>query len=232
LRDKAGDLYGTTQFGGDHGAGTIFELQLSNGNYAYRVLYSFCQAMGCSDGAVPEAGLIEDDAGNLYGTASAGGGGSCKGSTPGCGVVFKLAPDSTYTVLHAFVAGKDGALPQAPVVADGLGNLYGTTLKGGQGHYCRNQTEGCGTVFALAADGTETLMHVFGNKLPRTDGAQPEGELLLDKAHLYGAARVGGSKCFCGTLFKIDVAGEPRTGSRRVHGLLSQSRAENYPVRH
>jgi len=216
-RDDTGNLYGTTQFGGDYGAGTVFELQQTNGKYTHHVLYSFCQKnlTGCPDGAIPEAGVIEDKAGNLYGTASAGGGGGCEGSTPGCGVVYKLAPDGTYVVLHAFAGGKDGALPQAPLVVDGAGTLYGTTLKGGNGTDCKNKTEGCGTVFALTPDGTETPIYIFSSQ---SNGRQPEGALLLKNGYVYGAARVGGvseSKCDCGTLFKIKVAGMPPTGAWR-----------------
>jgi uncharacterized repeat protein (TIGR03803 family) len=218
-----GNLYGTTQFGGDYGAGTIFELQLSNGTYSYQVLYSFCpdNATNCSqEGSVPEAGLIADDAGNLYGTASAGGGGNCQGSAPGCGVVFKLAVDGTYSILHAFAGGSDGALPQAPLVADGAGNLYGTTLKGGGGQYCSPKT-GCGTVFKLAADGTETLLYVFGHTSEsNSDGSQPEGTLLLKKGNLFGATRVhGDSTCECGTLFKISITAAMPRGFWRAHGL-------------
>jgi len=222
-RDTAGDLYGTTQFGGDYGAGVIFELQLSNGKYSYQKLYSFCQnnVADCPDGAIPEAGLIQDDAGNLYGTASSGGGGSCTGSSSGCGALFKLATDGTYTVLHSFKGESDGALPQAQLVLDDAGNLYGTTLKGGAGNYCKPTSIGCGTVFKLRSDGTSyKRIYVFGQKQFRPDGDQPEGVLLLIKNHLYGATRVfGDPACICGTLFRLSTGNNAPKRSWRGHGL-------------
>jgi uncharacterized repeat protein (TIGR03803 family) len=101
--DSAGNLYGTAEFGGGSGNGVVFKLSPSG---TETVLYSICSKPNCSDGAVPRAGLIFDSAGNLSGTAEFGGGSGCGGS--GCGVVFKLSPSGTYTVLHAFT-GSDGA---------------------------------------------------------------------------------------------------------------------------
>ncbi|HEY3778614.1 MAG TPA: choice-of-anchor tandem repeat GloVer-containing protein [Rhizomicrobium sp.] len=208
LQDASGNFYGTTQFGGAFGQGTIFELQPSQGTYTESVLYSFCYQgkKGCPDGAIPEAGLVADGAGNLYGTASAGGGGTCEGSGLGCGAVFELTASGNYNVLHAFAGGSDGALPQASLVLDTNDNLYGTTEKGGKGQHCSIRSIGCGTVFMLAPDGTETILHTFGQIKPRTDGAQPEGALLLYKGFVYGATRVEGDKdCDCGTLFKVAI---------------------------
>src|SRR5215469_624020 len=88
------------------------------------VLYSF---LGGSDGASPQAGLIKDKTGNLYGTTYYGGGTGCYGD--GCGAVFKLAPDGTETLLYAFQGGADGESPQAGLIMDKSGNLYGTTTE-------------------------------------------------------------------------------------------------------
>jgi uncharacterized repeat protein (TIGR03803 family) len=223
LRDSSGDLYGTTQFGGLYGLGVIFELVPGSKGYSESVLYNFCSQANCADGAIPEAGLIADTEGNLYGTASAGGGGACQGSYPGCGTVFEFTPaTSTYGILHSFTGGTDGALPQAPLVMDPTtNNLYGTTNKGGGGQYCVPKSIGCGTVFMLAPDGTETPLHVFGQlPAPRPDGAQPEGALLLKNGRLYGATRVYGNKtCECGTLFKIDLGSIAPTKLLRPHKL-------------
>src|SRR2546430_3711203 len=90
------------------------------------VLHSFA---GGSDGNAPFGGVIVDKTGNLFGTTNQGGG-QCR-RTIGCGAVFKLAPDGTETVLHAFKSGKDGNGPEAALVADNKGNLYGTTAGGG-----------------------------------------------------------------------------------------------------
>jgi uncharacterized repeat protein (TIGR03803 family) len=148
LADAAGNLYGTTSAGGDRtscaaqfieGCGTVFQLMPSG---ALTVLYSFT---GGSDGGDPTAGLIADTAGNLYGTTLEGGAtGSCN-RPYGCGTVFQLTPSGTLTVLHTFT-GSDGAGPEAGLIADAAGNLYGTTHSGGAGTSC---VQGCGTVFEL-----------------------------------------------------------------------------------
>ena len=136
-----GSLYGTTGFGGVPGpcttgggftgCGTVFKLTSSNGNWTENVLYDFT---GGSDGANPYgARLIFDQAGNLYGTTFGGGGGSCTGTPPGCGVVYELTPSKggwTESDLFTFSGGNDGANPQAGVIFDQSGNLYGTTYRG------------------------------------------------------------------------------------------------------
>src|ERR1700730_2326254 len=124
-----------------------------------KVLYSF---QGGADGINPSTGLVADAAGNLFGTTTDGGSGTCTG---GCGVVFELKPSRgggwTESVIYSF-QGADGAAPAAGLVFDQGGNLYGTTLSGGQYHD--------GTVFQLTPFGgawTETVLHTFDNK----DGA-------------------------------------------------------------
>ncbi|MGD0189504.1 MAG: choice-of-anchor tandem repeat GloVer-containing protein [Rhizomicrobium sp.] len=90
------------------------------------VLYSF---QGGFNAAFPYAGVIEDASGNLYGTTYQGNGAGCGGF--GCGTVYKLAPDGTESLLHAFQGGADGAGPHAGLIEDPAGNLYGTTDSGG-----------------------------------------------------------------------------------------------------
>jgi uncharacterized repeat protein (TIGR03803 family) len=138
--------------------------------------------------------VITDSAGNLYGTAQFGGGTGCGGA--GCGIVFKLAPDGTETVLHSFVGGGDGALPTASLITDKAENLYGTTQLGG-GSGCGGN--GCGTVFKLAPDGTETLLHSFKGA---SDGANPVAGLIPIKGNLYGTAATGGANNL-GTVFTL-----------------------------
>jgi uncharacterized repeat protein (TIGR03803 family) len=136
-RDAAGNLYGTTAYGGAHGPGVVFELS-PTGTEA--VLYSFT---GGADGANPTAALVRDSAGNLYGTTFFGGGSSaCQFFDGSCGVVFKLSPTGTETVLHSFTGGADGATPLAGLIQDAAGNLYGTTYGGG--------AHGAGVVFRLS----------------------------------------------------------------------------------
>jgi uncharacterized repeat protein (TIGR03803 family) len=123
VADPAGDLYGTTYYGGSGGLGTVFELAASgHGRYRERVLYSF---RGGSDGGSPTATLVLKS-GELYGAASAGGG-SC-----GCGTLFKVnATSGRESVLHAFGNGSDGAYPYYGLTLDGDGNFYGATVAGG-----------------------------------------------------------------------------------------------------
>jgi uncharacterized repeat protein (TIGR03803 family) len=103
------------------------------------VLYSFCSLPSCSDGAGPQAGLIADRAGNLYGTTYIGG-------ASNRGTVFKLSPGGTETVLHSFGHRRDGDRPLAGLIADSSGNLYGTTRFGGASRFD-------GVVFKLTGTG-------------------------------------------------------------------------------
>ena len=159
-----------------------------------QVLYSFCPQSGCADGSQPVASLIMDAAGNLYGTTVIGGAGvDCAG--PSCGVVFKLAPDGTQTVLYSFCPQSgcaDGAGPRAGLLMDAAGNLYGTTKVGGTGG--TGGAFGQGVVFKLAPDGTETVLYSFCSQLPNcTDGATPGAGLIMDAAgNLYGTTALGG----------------------------------------
>jgi uncharacterized repeat protein (TIGR03803 family) len=164
-----------------------------------QVLYAF---KGARDGAAPEASLISDAQGNLYGTTYGGGTGPCAG---GCGTVFELIPDSDggyrERIIHSFQGPLiDGQQPMAPLIFDALGNLYGTTLSGGQ-----NVTAASGTVYRLSpnADGTwtETVLHNFNDALDgRTDGGEPQGGLIFDQAgNLYGTTAGGGTGTGCPT---------------------------------
>src|SRR5262249_28706948 len=133
---------------------------------------------GKKDGAYPVAGVMMDKAGNLYGTASAGGSGCGKN---GCGVVFMLSPSGAETVLHAF-AGSDGDGPGTGVIIDKAGNVYGATGSGG--------ADDDGVIYRLAPDGTETVLHSFTDG---TDGNNPRGGLVEDEiGNLYGTTRIGG----------------------------------------
>src|SRR5256885_15917604 len=126
IHGGAGNLYGTTDSGGAFGYGSVFKL---DGMGKETVLYSFT---GGADGGHPQANLARDAAGNLYGTTLSGG-------ASGLGTVFKLSGTGQETVLHSFTGGSDGGNPEAAVILDSAGNLYGTTLNGG--------TSNKGTVF-------------------------------------------------------------------------------------
>jgi uncharacterized repeat protein (TIGR03803 family) len=186
LADGAGNLYGTTQFGGGHGvvvAGTVFELTTRGKE---KVLWSFCSKASCSDGEFPMAGLIRDNSGNLYGTTDYGG-------NP-VGTVFKLAPDGSETVLYGFTGRSDGGNPQTRLAGDDHGNLYGTTEEyGGKCHY----EGGCGTIYKRAPDGSFTVLYTIGLRLRSASG------LIMDnQAGLYGTSPDGGAQK-AGTVFAV-----------------------------
>jgi uncharacterized repeat protein (TIGR03803 family) len=186
IRDSKGHLYGTTQHGGPSDNGTVFKLAKSGSE---TVLYSFS---GASDGAWPYGGLIEDSAGNFFGT-------TIEGGTSNDGIVFKLSRNGSETVLHNF-GGSDGMYPVAGLIMDGPGNLYGTTKQGG--------AHGSGTVFKVAPDGTETVLHSFAGA---SDGAFPMCNLIMDKkGNLYGTANGGGAHG-AGTVFKVSAKGADTT---------------------
>jgi uncharacterized repeat protein (TIGR03803 family) len=155
LADSAGNLYGTTEGGGNlscpggSGCGVVFELSpQSEGSWTETTLYTFCSLSNCADGQFPHKGpLIRDAAGNLYGSTVFGGTyRNCNGNT--CGVVFKLDPSGNETVLHSFTAGADGAYPWLDVI-DASGNLYGATGQGGDLNCAPNRGYGCGTLFKI-----------------------------------------------------------------------------------
>ena len=171
------------------------------------------------DGANPEAGLIADPAGNLYGTTQRGGVTTTESCRPvGCGTVFQLTPSGTLNVLHSFT-GSDGEEPFAGLIADAAGNLYGTTDSGGAPMSC-NITTGCGTVFQLTPSGTLNVLYSFTG----SDGSHPVAGLLADEAgNLYGTTATGGDRTSCaaqfiggcGTVFQLAapasfVAGQAR----------------------
>jgi uncharacterized repeat protein (TIGR03803 family) len=187
LRDDAGNLYGANYEGGANGFGAIFKVD-KNGKET--LLYSFGPG---TDGEYPGSGLIQDAAGNLYGTTGYGG-------KSGNGTVFKISKQGKETLLHSFT-GKDGQYPFCTLLADSSGNLYGTTSMGG--------TTGSGTVFKLAKNGHVTVMHSFANG---ADGENPYSGLIQDsKGNFYGTTYSGGAACDgfgCGTVYKISAKGQ------------------------
>jgi uncharacterized repeat protein (TIGR03803 family) len=183
ITDASGNLYGTTQQGGTSNLGVVFEVTPGGSE---TVLHSFT---GGSDGAFPEAGLIMDSSGNLYGTTGQGG-------PDGFGVVFKVAHGGSETVLHSFAGGSDGEHPGASLTMDPSGNLYGTTVNGG--------AEDVGVVFRIAPGGAETVLHTFAG----SDGAYPAGSLIINNGlNLYGTTEEGGSSNL-GTVFELSHKGK------------------------
>jgi uncharacterized repeat protein (TIGR03803 family) len=186
--DAKGNLYGTTLAGGAApGLGVVYAVTPGG---VEKVLYTFSSASGCS----PTAGLIRDAKGNLYGTTQACG-------PNGFGTVFKVSAGHTGTVLYNFTGGNDGGQPLAALLRDAEGNLYGTTNEGGA-EGCFGL--GCGTVFEVTPDGTETVLHAFAGG---ADGENPVAALVRDsEGNLYGTTGQAGPEC-CGTVFQLTPAG-------------------------
>jgi uncharacterized repeat protein (TIGR03803 family) len=203
IADAAGNLYGTTPNGGSFagsycggtgsGCGTVFKLvHNSDGSWTENVLHRFNH--NGTDGVIPYAALIQDTAGNLYGTTFLGG-------TAGAGTVFKLSPngDGSWTeeILHSFQNnGKDGENPYASLVIDSLGRIYGTTEQGGN--------YSSGTVFELRQQSPgvwlEEVIYSFGNG---PAGKTPAANLIFGASGtLYGTTDLG-SNNNCGTVFEL-----------------------------
>ncbi len=208
LLDSSGNLFGTTVSGSHtlcdlaevYGCGIVYELVKSSNGYTEQVLYSFGSSSATTDGASPEAGLVTDAAGNLYGTTTYGGSPNCliDIGVDGCGTVFELVKSSngyTENVLYTFT-GTDGAYPYAGLTMDSSGNLYGTTYNGGA---C-----GLGTVFELAKSSgayTEKVLYSFG--CTSTDGWYPYAGLIMDAVgNLYGTTESAGGSGY-GMVFEL-----------------------------
>jgi uncharacterized repeat protein (TIGR03803 family) len=196
--DAVGNLYGTTNLGGTYFDGTVFELSpTTGGGWTEKILHSF--KGDDIDGAFPEAGLVLDAAGRLYGATTGGG-------TPNGGTVFELtltpAHKWTEKILHEFGNGNgDGTYPYASLAFDAAGNLYGTTVAGG--------ASSDGTVFELtpgaAGVWTETLIHTFNRD--GTDGVVPYYRVIFDASgNLYGTTSGGGADK-AGTVFELTPTG-------------------------
>ncbi len=206
LLDAAGNLYGTTAYGGGSvcqqrptlDCGTVFELSPSGNGWIERVLYRF---QGANDGANPYGGLIADPSGNVYGATA------YKGSF-NSGTVYELSPNGgswSFSVLYEFgpdLFGLGG--PYGNLAMDSSGTLYGATYGGGD--------NGTGSVFKLTPqNGTwaYTLLHSFSGGIGIPEGYEPLGTPVLDSnGNIYGTASEGGTNACdfeiqCGTVWEI-----------------------------
>ena len=216
-----GSFYGTTEQGGlygpgSFGPGTVFFMtppSTPGAGWSEGLLYNLS---GGGDGAQPEAPLVMDAGGNLYGTAYSGG--------YGYGTVFELtAPASAgggwgFNVIHTFSAYGDGANPQAGLIFDVSGNLFGATVNGG--------TAGMGTVFELTPESggaywNETIIYNFSGN---GDGANPEAGLTFSNGVLYGTTYNGGSSSL-GTVFSLAPPSTP--GGAWTESVLHRFTGQN-----
>lgn len=237
--DRAGNLYGATEFGGGKGTtcdvfyggncGTVFKLnppKTKGGKWTEKVLHSFA---GGTDGAVPNGGLMLDSNGAVYGTSAYGGNQACNSDVGvGCGIAFKLASPKTTgrgwaeEALHIFTGGSDGAGPNASLVFDAHGSLYGTAGGGGK---MQN-----GVVFRLQAGRSgrwnETVLYAFGDgNAPCCPGA---GLTYDSSGNLYGVSLAG--RYFRGTTFRL---APPSRGHGWIFSVLNSFKGTpdgNHPI--
>lgn len=192
VRDSQGNIYGTTQGGGQFGMGVLYRVSPSG---METVLHNF--GSSTNDGQGP-AGLVADNEGNLYGATMAGGTHHAPGGATE-GTVFKMTPNGVYSILYNFGATPtDGSLPEAAPAVDVKGNLYGTTVSGG--------ANDAGTIYKLSPVGKETILHSFDDN--RVDGYYQFTGLTLDrKGNIWGSNTYGGQHAN-GIIFEVSAAGE------------------------
>ncbi len=221
--DKAGNLYGVTFDGGTNLNGTVYELKA--GSWTEEILHSFNVSAG--DGQSPQGSLVMDSAGNLYGVTPLGGGRKL-------GIVYELTPQTGGTwkekIIHTFVGGADGRSPEAGLIIDKKGNLYGTTYQGGAGKNCG--AFACGAVFELSpktgGGWTEKILYSF--KGGTGDGQNPAAPLLMDAAgNLYGTTVAGGTggSVNSGTVFKLTPNGTGGYSETVLHNFACSTDACN-----
>jgi uncharacterized repeat protein (TIGR03803 family) len=211
ILDGAGNLYGTTEVGGQYGYGVVYKLSPSG---IETVLHEFSGP----DGAEPLAALLMDSAGNLYGTTTTGGGYSA-------GVAFEITASGSYQVLHNFgpVYSGDGLNPYAgSLIMDSSGNIFGTAIGGGKYNL--------GAIFKISAAGVESIVYSFTRT--KGDGSNPYSGLVFDsKGNMYGTTIGGGDPtCGCGMVYKVspsgvetilhDFTGYPNDGFQPYSGAL------------
>jgi uncharacterized repeat protein (TIGR03803 family) len=226
VRDPQGNLYGTANGGGAFGFGTVFRLSPTrNGKWKFDVLHDFCSKPACMDGFAPQAPVIVDRQGNLYGVAAAN-----SGSEEGDGVVYRLRPNGKhwdFEVLYEFCPGDvcDGAFPQAGLAYvgqstgasyDGVSPLFGVAGAGG--------ANGDGVAFMLVPKNGKwkhTDIYSFCAEANCADGGGPDQPLVVqDALHLVGVAGVGGTGG-SGVVFRLTSDDGTTWSESVVHAFCS-----------
>jgi hypothetical protein len=207
---KDGNLYGITQ-GDQYRGGTVFWLRpLKTGQWSYRLLHNFTRG---ADGASPNAGLVFDTEGNLYGTTFAGGANDCNNSNaafPGCGTIFELSatPKGPWTekVVYSFPGNGGPANPSTGLISDSAGNFYGATETAGATYFDSAVFEA-----TLQQDGIWGVQQLYAFTATNPFGMTVNTPLAFDsKGNLYGATWDGGNGAYCpepgsgcGTIFEL-----------------------------
>lgn len=225
-----GNYYGTASRGGTSagcgsgGCGTIFKITATG---TLTTLYSFCSQSNCTDGAYPEASLVQASDGNFYGTTLNGGAhrdsANCTDPIAGCGTVFQVTPAGALTTLHSFcsiINGQgsctDGFYPRASLIQGTNGSLYGTTTSGGTSTGAQQ-----GTIFEITRTGQLTTLYNFCSQSNCSDGSYPYAGLMqASNGNFYGTTFAGGtgvgtfqncSAAGCGTVFELTPGGQLTT---------------------
>jgi uncharacterized repeat protein (TIGR03803 family) len=197
LEDSSGYFYGTTEEGGEFGAGVVYQYDPSTSTVG--VGYSFCEQEGCTDGEIPIGNIVQDGLGNFYGSTAYGG-------TDDDGTIWQLQTSDglTFVNLYNFCTTdcSDGAIAYSGVILGSDGNLYGTAVEGGS--YEENEFGG-GTAFQVTTAGAYTNLYQFCQESGCTDGAFPESEMIQGSdGNFYGATFEGGDSN-AGTVYAIDA---------------------------
>jgi uncharacterized repeat protein (TIGR03803 family) len=211
IQGADGSFYGTAEYGGVHGLGTVFKIARDG---AFTTLYDFCSQLSgevCIDGEVPAGGLFQARDGYFYGTTYYGG--AVAGPYGGYGTVFKISPAGALTTIYSFCSKSgcaDGEAPMGTLLEASDGAIYGVTFKGGAG--------GAGTVFRITAKGALTTVHNFCSAAACADGEGPQGSLIqAGDGAIYGTTASGGIYAG-GTVFRIAAGGELKTLASFCYG--------------
>lgn len=205
IQASNGNFYGTTTSGGFHGGGVVYEITPGG---SYKALYNFCSQTNCADGSYPQASLVQDANGNLYGT-------TLRGGSYGGGTVFEITPSEQYIVLHSFSGnGTDGEFPQSSVTLANDGNLYGTTTNG--------TDTGYGSIYQITVDGIYTSLYDFCNASVCSGYDAAYGLLQATDGTFYGATADGGTHGD-GTVYSFSNNLNPLVKTVPAAGKVSQS---------
>jgi uncharacterized repeat protein (TIGR03803 family) len=205
-----GNFYGTTYYGGtsSNGGGVVFKLTPAG---VLTTLYSFCSKTNCTDGSLPQAGVVEGTDGDFYGTTVEGGltnSDLCSASGGTCGTLYKVTSSGTLTTLYSFCSlsnCSDGTEPEGTLVEGSDGNFYGTTFAGGG-----SNSGGSAFKYSPSAK-TLTTIYDFCSAAGCEDGADPNAGLFEGgDGNYYGTTSIAGTNAqggLGGTAFKMSAAG-------------------------
>jgi hypothetical protein len=194
--DSAGNIYGTTYYGGSANLGTVFQMKQSKGKWTVKTIHNFA---GGNGGANPAGGIIAGSNGYFYGTTVFG------GATFNVGTVYALFQARGHwvgTTIYHFTGGASGSQPWSGLAMDSAGNLYGTTYYGGNAL--------AGTVYKLTGKGQNfSAKFIYSFNGGATDGQYPyySAPVVDAKGNVYGTTYQGASTTNAGSVFELVLSG-------------------------